>query len=55
MTHCKIDYSKLNQRIVEQAYTSVKTLSEAEKRKLIQEKLDRATAYHKSLQEFKVI
>ena len=45
-----IDYSKLNQRIVEQAYSSVKTLSETEKNKLIQEKLDRAIQYRESLQ-----
>ena len=51
MTTSKIDYSKLNDRIVEQAYSSVKTLSETEKNKLIQEKLDRAVQYHRSLNE----
>ena len=42
-----IDYTKLNDRIVEQAYSYV--LSKDEKRKLIDEKLDRAVRYYKSL------
>jgi hypothetical protein len=49
MTYKGIDYTKLNDRIVEQAYVQLKTLSEDEKQKLIQEKLDRAVQYHKSL------
>ena len=44
-----IDYKKLNDKIVEQAYATVKGMSQDEKRKLIQEKLARAVHYHKSL------
>ena len=46
-----IDYSKLNDQIVEQAYATVKGMSQDEKRKLIDEKLERAQHYHKSLKE----
>ncbi|CAB4124780.1 hypothetical protein UFOVP181_145 [uncultured Caudovirales phage] len=53
MKHSNIDYTNLNKRIVEQAYSGFKILSESEKRKLIQEKLDRAVEYHKSLQNTK--
>ena len=42
-----IDYTKLNDRIVEQAYTHI--LFKEERRKLIDEKLDRAVQYHQSL------
>ena len=42
-----IDYTKLNDRIVEQAYSCF--LSKEEKRKLIEEKIDRAVQYHQSL------
>jgi hypothetical protein len=44
-----IDYTKLNDRIVEQAYSHI--LSKDEKQKLIQEKLDRAVRYYKSLEK----
>ena len=54
MKHSNIDYTKLNNRIVEQANIALRTLSESEKRKLIQEKLERAVEYHKSLQNTKV-
>ena len=39
----KIDYSKLNERIVEQAYEAV--LTKEQLQKLIQDKLDRAKQY----------
>ena len=45
----QIDYSKLNERIVDQAYATVRGMSEAEKHKLISEKLERAIHYHNSL------
>ena len=43
-----INYTKLNDRIVKQAYSHV--LSKEEKRKLIEEKLERAVRYYKSLE-----
>jgi hypothetical protein len=43
-----INYAKLNDRIVKQAYSHV--LSKEEKRKLIEEKLERAVRYYKSLE-----
>ena len=49
MEHSKIDYTNLNNRIVEQAQPGFRILSESEKRKLISEKLERAVEYHKSL------
>ena len=46
----EIDYSKLNECIVEQAYeVSLGELSKEQLRKLIQDKFDRATMYHQSL------
>jgi hypothetical protein len=53
MEHKKIDYTKLNNRIVEQAQPGFRILNESEKRKLIEEKLERAVQYHKSLKETK--
>jgi hypothetical protein len=44
-----IDYTKLNDRIVKQAYSHV--LSKEEKRKLIDEKLERAVHYYESLKK----
>ena len=38
----EIDYTKLNKRIVEQAYASAHTLTDEQTRKLIQDKFDRA-------------
>jgi AAA15 family ATPase/GTPase len=49
--HMTIDYSKLNNRIVEQAKESAKThfaLTEEQKKKLFQNKIDRAQAMIKS-------
>lgn len=51
----EIDYTKLNERIVEQAYVSAHVLNEEQKRKLIQDKLARAKAYHESLNKVAVI
>lgn len=43
----KIDYKKLNERIVEQAYEAV--LTKEQLQKLIQDKLERARQYRESL------
>ena len=43
-----VDYTKLNDRIVKQAYSHI--LSKDEKQKLIEEKLERAVQYYKSLE-----
>jgi hypothetical protein len=43
----KIDYTKLNERIVEQAYET--TLSKEQFQKLIQDKFERARKYHETL------
>jgi len=47
----EIDYTKLNERIVEQAYESVyKTeLSKEDFQKLIQDKFERARLYHEAM------
>lgn len=51
MKENKIDYTKLNERIVEQAYESQFTLSEQDKRKLIEGKFERARLYSEALQK----
>jgi hypothetical protein len=43
----KIDYKKLNERVVEQAYEAV--LSKEQLQKLIQDKFERARQYSESL------
>jgi hypothetical protein len=43
-----IDYTKLNDRIIEQAYSNI--LTPEEKRRLIEEKFNRAAQYYKSVQ-----
>jgi hypothetical protein len=43
----QIDYTKLNERVVEQAYEAV--LTKEQLQKLIQDKFDRATMYHQAL------
>ena len=43
----EIDYKKLNERIVEQAYESV--LTKEDFQKLIQDKFERAKSYHEAL------
>jgi hypothetical protein len=47
----KIDYTKLNERIVEQAYEAAlsNTLTKEQLQKLIQDKFDRARQYHEAL------
>jgi truncated hemoglobin YjbI len=43
----KIDYEKLNERVVEQAYETV--LTKEQLQKLIQDKFDRAKVYQKAV------
>ena len=43
----QIDYTKLNECVVEQAYEAV--LTKEQLQKLIQDKFDRATMYHQAL------
>ena len=43
----QIDYTKLNEHVIEQAYEAV--LTKEQLQKLIQDKFDRATMYHQSL------
>jgi len=47
----KIDYTKLNERIVEQAYETAfgATMTKEQLQKLIQDKLERARHYSESL------
>jgi hypothetical protein len=51
MKHSKIDYAKLNDRIVEQVTESVSpyVMSKEDTARLIQDKFDRARQYHESL------
>jgi hypothetical protein len=43
----EIDYAKLNERIVEQAYEAV--LNKEQLQKLIQDKFERARLYHEAM------
>ena len=46
----KVDYKKLNERVVEQVYeTAFGELTKEQLQKLIQDKFDRAKKYHQSL------
>jgi hypothetical protein len=47
----KIDYTKLNERIVEQAYEAalVSSMTQEQLQKLIQDKFERARVYHEAL------
>ena len=45
----EIDYTKIKERIVEQAYDSAFRLTEEQTRKLIQDKFDRAEAHYLAL------
>ena len=45
----QIDYAKVNDRIVEQAYASAHVMNEEQKRKLIQDKFERAQAHYYAL------
>jgi len=47
----EIDYTKLNKRIVEQAYVSAYTLNDEQTRKLIQDKFERAKLLRESLKK----
>ncbi len=51
MEHKEIDYSKVNRKIVEQAYVSAYTLSDEQTRKLIQDKFDRANQLREALKK----
>ncbi len=44
----QIDYTKVKEKIVEQAYDSAFRMSEEQTRKLIQDKFERARAYSKA-------
>jgi hypothetical protein len=47
----KIDYTKLNERIVEQAYETAfgQAMTKEQLQKLIQDKFERARKYHEAL------
>jgi len=47
----EIDYTKLNERIVEQAYEAAlgPSMTQEQLRKLIQDKFERARVYHEAL------
>ena len=53
----KIDYTKLNEQIVKQAYDSARryVLTEAETRKLINDKFERAKQFSEALKNSPVI
>lgn len=44
----KINYEKLNDQIIEQVYASAQILNDEQKRKLIQDKFERAQAIYKA-------
>ena len=46
----EIDYSKVREKIVEQAYVSAYTLNDEQTRKLIQDKFERAKAMSDAMQ-----
>ena len=51
MEHKEIDYTKVNRKIVEQAYVSAYTLNDEQTRKLIQDKFDRANKLREALKK----
>jgi len=51
MEHKEIDYTKVNKKIVEQAYVSAYTLNDEQTRKLIQDKFDRANQLREALKK----
>ncbi len=53
MEQKKIDYTKLNERIVEQAYKTIQpyVLTEEDTRKLISDKFERARQFSEALQK----
>ncbi len=50
-----IDYSGVQKKIVEQAFASANTLNEEQKRKLIQEKFDRAFELREALKKSELL
>lgn len=50
-----IDYKKLNDKIVEQAYAGLYTLGEKEKRELIEGKIERARLYREALEKIRSV
>jgi hypothetical protein len=56
MEHKEIEFENLSKRIVEQAYASANmTMSEEQKRKLIQDKFERAYAMHQAQKKIAVL
>lgn len=56
MEYKDINFDKLSMRIVEQAYASANfEMSEEQKRKLIQDKFDRARVLHEAQQKVPVL
>jgi hypothetical protein len=51
MKENKIDYTKLNERIVDQAYAGLFILDKHEKQRLIENKFERARQYSEALQK----
>ncbi len=51
MEHREIDYTKVNEKIVEQAYDSAFRLTEEQTRKLIQDKFERAQTLREALKK----
>jgi hypothetical protein len=51
MEYKEIDYTKVNRKIVEQAYVSAYTLNDEQTRKLIQDKFDRANKLREALKQ----
>lgn len=51
MQYKETDYTKLNKKIVEQAYKSAFRLTEEQLRKLIQDKFERARELHEAQQK----
>jgi hypothetical protein len=51
MEHTDIDFTRVKNKIVEQAYASAHVLNEEQKHKLIQDKLNRAKAQHDELKK----
>ncbi len=51
MEHKEIDYTKVKEKIVEQAYVSAYTLSDEQTRKLIQDKFERAQTLREALKK----
>jgi hypothetical protein len=45
----EIDYTKIKEKIVEQAYDSAFHMTEEQTRKLIQDKFERAAAMHEAI------